>query len=59
MIPWRDKYTYGILHSISARNSDSTFRQLDDELISDLNIQEYRKQIALVSQEPVCFASRS
>lgn len=27
--------------------------QLDNELISDLNIQAYRKQIALVSQEPV------
>ena len=29
--------------------------QLDNELISGLNIQEYRKQIALVSQEPVGF----
>jgi len=29
---------------------------LDDELISDLNIQEYRKHIALVSQEPTLYA---
>ncbi|KII86752.1 hypothetical protein PLICRDRAFT_55662 [Plicaturopsis crispa FD-325 SS-3] len=29
---------------------------LDDELITDLNIQEYRKQIALVSQEPTLYA---
>lgn len=29
--------------------------QLDNELIADLNVQEYRKQIALVSQEPVRF----
>jgi len=29
---------------------------LDDELISELNIQEYRKQIALVSQEPTLYA---
>jgi ATP-binding cassette subfamily B (MDR/TAP) protein 1 len=29
---------------------------LDNELISDLNIQEYRKQIALVSQEPTLYA---
>lgn len=28
--------------------------KLDDQPISGLNIQEYRKQIALVSQEPVC-----
>jgi ABC-type transport system involved in Fe-S cluster assembly fused permease/ATPase subunit len=26
---------------------------MDDQPISDLNIQEYRKQLALVSQEPV------
>jgi ATP-binding cassette subfamily B (MDR/TAP) protein 1 len=26
---------------------------MDDRLISDLNIQEYRKQLALVSQDPV------
>ncbi|KAF7978444.1 hypothetical protein HWV62_632 [Athelia sp. TMB] len=29
---------------------------LDDELITDLNLQEYRKQIALVSQEPTLYA---
>jgi len=29
---------------------------LDNEAISDLNIQEYRKQIALVSQEPTLYA---
>ncbi|TFK74865.1 multidrug resistance protein 1 [Pluteus cervinus] len=29
---------------------------LDDQLITDLNIQEYRKQIALVSQEPTLYA---
>jgi len=29
---------------------------LDDEPISELNIQEYRKQIALVSQEPTLYA---
>ncbi|KAF5382598.1 hypothetical protein D9615_002908 [Tricholomella constricta] len=29
---------------------------LDDELITELNIQEYRKQIALVSQEPTLYA---
>ncbi|KAG5648338.1 hypothetical protein DXG03_004910 [Asterophora parasitica] len=29
---------------------------LDNELISELNIQEYRKQIALVSQEPTLYA---
>lgn len=32
------------------------FWQLDDELITDLNLQEYRKQIALVSQEPTLYA---
>jgi ABC-type siderophore export system fused ATPase/permease subunit len=26
---------------------------IDDQTISDLNVQEYRKQLALVSQEPV------
>jgi ATP-binding cassette subfamily B (MDR/TAP) protein 1 len=26
---------------------------IDDQPISDLNVQEYRKQLALVSQEPV------
>ena len=26
---------------------------IDDQSISDLNVQEYRKQLALVSQEPV------
>jgi len=29
---------------------------LDDELITDLNVQEYRKQLALVSQEPTLYA---
>jgi ABC-type multidrug transport system fused ATPase/permease subunit len=29
--------------------------QVDDENISELNVQEYRKHLALVSQEPVCF----
>ncbi|KAJ7095812.1 P-loop containing nucleoside triphosphate hydrolase protein [Mycena belliarum] len=29
---------------------------LDNELITELNIQEYRKQIALVSQEPTLYA---
>jgi ATP-binding cassette subfamily B (MDR/TAP) protein 1 len=29
---------------------------LDNELISELNVQEYRKQIALVSQEPTLYA---
>ncbi|EGO23855.1 hypothetical protein SERLADRAFT_450147 [Serpula lacrymans var. lacrymans S7.9] len=29
---------------------------LDNELINELNIQEYRKQIALVSQEPTLYA---
>ncbi|PFH54100.1 hypothetical protein AMATHDRAFT_186925 [Amanita thiersii Skay4041] len=29
---------------------------LDDQLITELNIQEYRKQIALVSQEPTLYA---
>ncbi|KAG6814237.1 hypothetical protein H0H92_015352 [Tricholoma furcatifolium] len=29
---------------------------LDGELINDLNVQEYRKQIALVSQEPTLYA---
>ncbi|KAJ6585057.1 P-loop containing nucleoside triphosphate hydrolase protein [Mycena capillaripes] len=29
---------------------------LDNELVTDLNIQEYRKQIALVSQEPTLYA---
>ncbi|KAG6837188.1 hypothetical protein H0H93_013415 [Arthromyces matolae] len=29
---------------------------LDGELISELNVQEYRKQIALVSQEPTLYA---
>ncbi|KZP29744.1 P-loop containing nucleoside triphosphate hydrolase protein [Athelia psychrophila] len=29
---------------------------LDDELITNLNLQEYRKQIALVSQEPTLYA---
>ncbi|KAJ7087513.1 P-loop containing nucleoside triphosphate hydrolase protein [Mycena epipterygia] len=29
---------------------------LDGELITDLNLQEYRKQIALVSQEPTLYA---
>ena len=30
--------------------------QLDGELITSLNVQEYRKQIALVSQEPTLYA---
>ena len=30
--------------------------QLDGELISSLNVQEYRKQLALVSQEPTLYA---
>src|ERR1700734_785099 len=55
MIRWRDKSMYVVLHCISARLPDRIVHQLDDELISDLNIQEYRKHIALVSQEPVCF----
>jgi ATP-binding cassette subfamily B (MDR/TAP) protein 1 len=29
---------------------------LDGELITELNIQEYRKQMALVSQEPTLYA---
>lgn len=29
---------------------------LDGELINELNVQEYRKQIALVSQEPTLYA---
>ncbi|KAJ7612414.1 P-loop containing nucleoside triphosphate hydrolase protein [Mycena rosella] len=29
---------------------------LDNELVSELNLQEYRKQIALVSQEPTLYA---
>jgi hypothetical protein len=29
--------------------------QVDDEKISQLNVQEYRKHLALVSQEPACF----
>jgi len=29
---------------------------LDDELITELNVQEYRKEIALVSQEPTLYA---
>ncbi|KAF8516809.1 P-loop containing nucleoside triphosphate hydrolase protein [Hysterangium stoloniferum] len=29
---------------------------LDDQLISDLNVQEYRKHISLVSQEPTLYA---
>jgi len=29
---------------------------LDDQLISELNVQEYRKHIALVSQEPTLYA---
>ncbi|KAF8574055.1 ste6-like protein [Ramaria rubella] len=29
---------------------------LDEQLVSDFNIQEYRKQIALVSQEPALYA---
>jgi ATP-binding cassette, subfamily B (MDR/TAP), member 1 len=29
------------------------FQQLDDENITDLNVQDYRKHLALVSQEPV------
>ena len=32
------------------------FLQLDGERINELNIQEYRKQIALVSQEPTLYA---
>jgi ATP-binding cassette subfamily B (MDR/TAP) protein 1 len=31
---------------------------LDDQPISDLNVQEYRKQLALVSQEPVIIRYR-
>lgn len=30
--------------------------QLDGQLITDLNIQEYRKKISLVSQEPTLYA---
>lgn len=32
------------------------FDQLDGEPITDLNIQEYRKNLALVSQEPTLYA---
>jgi ATP-binding cassette subfamily B (MDR/TAP) protein 1 len=35
--------------------SSSDF-QLDGERITDLNIQEYRKHLALVSQEPTLYA---
>ena len=31
---------------------------IDDQPISELNVQEYRKQIALVSQEPVIIHRR-
>jgi ABC-type multidrug transport system fused ATPase/permease subunit len=37
-------------------NADAFLTQLDGELITDLNLQEYRKQIALVSQEPTLYA---
>jgi ATP-binding cassette subfamily B (MDR/TAP) protein 1 len=30
--------------------------QLDNELITEFNVQEYRKQLALVSQEPTLYA---
>jgi ATP-binding cassette subfamily B (MDR/TAP) protein 1 len=30
--------------------------QFDNQLITELNIQDYRKQIALVSQEPTLYA---
>ena len=33
---------------------NSSSLQNDDEPISELNIQEYQKQVTLVSQEPVC-----
>ena len=55
MIRWQGKSTYVGLHGVSMRLPDQIIYQLDDELISDLNIQEYRKHIALVSQEPACF----
>ena len=32
------------------------YPQLDGEKITDLNIQEYRKHLALVSQEPTLYA---
>ena len=32
------------------------FFQLDGELINELNVQEYRKHLALVSQEPTLYA---
>jgi len=59
MIRWQGKSTYVGLHGVSMRLPDQIIYQLDDELISDLNIQEYRKHIALVSQEPACFLASS
>ena len=40
-----------VLHSLT-----TLFFQLDGELINELNIQEYRKHLALVSQEPTLYA---
>jgi len=40
----------------SLYNSPQPLPQLDGELITSLNVQEYRKQMALVSQEPTLYA---
>ena len=56
MTLWQGKYT--LVASILPRPSFNSVycQQLDGELITELNVQEYRKNIALVSQEPTLYA---
>lgn len=52
----RSLYAYNSPFDKEAYDLTEIFWQLDGEKISELNIQSYRHQIALVSQEPTLYA---
>ena len=54
MTHWRARFSY-VLHCVH-RTPAETSLKLDGQPINELNIKEYRKQIALVSQEPTLYA---
>ena len=54
MIPFRE--TFMCVASIDIIWCILTLLQLDGHRITDLNVQEYRKHLALVSQEPTLYA---